>query len=197
MPLQLRCDEDSSEVFFFADDYESFDKGDAFQQLKLEKDETCLRENNDDDNHVKQPLMKKRRKSRQLVHFATDSQQVFPHLHYRDVTEEEKFAYWMSRAELQQTRYEAVYISSLITRSQHGADESVFSMRGLEPRDLDCISTARDCVLKNMSPNGKEQQLSNLYRVQTQDAERKARLRGISDAEEAYNCHNADENKSP
>lgn len=183
MPLQLRCDDDSSEVFFFADDYDSFSRG-PFQQLELEKDETCHIENNDD-NLIKQPLLKKRRKSQQCVHFALDSQQVFPHLHFRDMTEEEKFAYWMSRAELQQARYEAVYTSSLIRRSLRDADESVFTMRGLEPRELGCISTARECVLKNMIPHGGEQQLSNLYRVQTQDAELKARLRGISDAEEA------------
>mmetsp|Transcript_30818 Transcript_30818/g.46750 ORF Transcript_30818/g.46750 Transcript_30818/m.46750 type:complete len:203 (-) Transcript_30818:419-1027(-) len=184
MPLQLRCDDDSSEVFFFADNYDILTNG-PLEQVQPEKHETPHRDNNDDD--LIKPPLKKRRKSLRSVHFSTEAQHVLPHLHFRDMSEEEKFSYWMSREELQQTRYEAVYTSSLIRRSLQNADESVFSMRGLEPRDLGCICAARSCVL-SMPPNEELHQISNLYRVQTQDAEHLARLRGISDAEEAMKC---------
>lgn len=179
MQLQLRYSEISGEMYPHNKNQLENGSQNNLVQVPPEKEESMW--NNPEHNVGKPPM--KRRKVKRGVHFAAQALEIFPHIHLDDMTKDEKFAYWMSRSELQQTRYEAVYTYTLIKESPSVNPSTDLTLRGLEPRELRCIAMVRDCVLR--LPNSGGQELSaTLYGVETEKALRKARLRGVSDAEE-------------
>lgn len=125
----------------------------------------------------------KKEKIQRAVHFhPDDTTEVYPHFHFRDLTMDEKGELWVTKAELEQTKHEALFTVSLIRHSLFLGDNLELTGRGLEPRNLRSITLSRQCVVRANKQHSAY--VAEKYRVQSSKSRHLARSRAKADAEE-------------
>mmetsp|Transcript_6398 Transcript_6398/g.6953 ORF Transcript_6398/g.6953 Transcript_6398/m.6953 type:complete len:252 (+) Transcript_6398:131-886(+) len=119
-----------------------------------------------------------------LVRFRPHLEEIRDHIHYRDMTADERYNLYITDAELERTRYEAMFTVALMRRNVFTGDNLEITKRGLEEREHYCLQTSRDMVIRSYNTNAPDNIISSRYRMQTSRAKLSAKLRGKADAKE-------------